>query len=107
MPVGPTIYLKVDINGTAESRVVAFDFLNLIAAGDELSGTPTVEQSSETTSAPSLTIGTAQISGTQALARVTGTGLTVGTFYDLSCTATTLNGDTLVASCGMQIIPSK
>lgn len=106
MPVGPLFQLKQDINGAIETRVLAFDFVNDLATGDTLTGSPTIEQASETTGAVLLTITGVVIFGTQVQVRVGLTG-TLYAIYDVSCTAQTTGGDTLVSSCGIEIVPSK
>jgi hypothetical protein len=102
---GPIIGLKQDLGGTTESRVLGIDLVNKITVGDTLTGTPTFLQDSETFGSTSLIISSPQIDGTLAIARITGG--TLGAFYDVSCTVQTTNGDVLVGSCRVTIVPSR
>lgn len=84
----------------AESRQYDFDFTNQveIAAGQTLTGTPTV------TSSPSgLTLTGPVLDSTNKKAQVTISGGTVNETYEVTCTVGTSGGATLVA-CGELLI---
>lgn len=85
----------LDVNGSSENRVVAWDFKLFpeIVAGDTLSSA-VVEF---TPASPALTFGAPAVSGTQIQATLTVTGGVQNAEYKTTCTATTAAGRVLIA----------
>lgn len=82
-----------------ESKVYDFDFFNDLAEDEDITGTPTITQTSTPAESPAttLTIGAVSIQDTKAQARISGGA--AGCVYHLKVTAATTDSNTLV-HCG-------
>lgn len=98
MPTVPVPVRTMCPKAAGESKLYDFDFANDLAEDEDLTGTPTIAQSSTPAEvSTTLVIGTVSIDGTKAQARISGGA--AGYVYHLTVTASTTDSNTLV-HCG-------